>query len=146
MPDFMRYPIGGYTDWISTAGLDKIQIEEMIGTSKIILKNCANKDDDGDSFKIVDVIFHDPATIVFWSDGTKTVVKCGEKDTYDPEKGLAMAIVKKVLGNKGRYYKVFRKWLPEPETETETETLDQEIDKALDSINRSINKFLFGNE
>ena len=24
------------------------------------------------------VIFHDPATVVFWKDGTKTVVKCGE--------------------------------------------------------------------
>jgi hypothetical protein len=25
---------------------------------------------------IVNVIFNDPATIIFWSDGTKTIVKC----------------------------------------------------------------------
>ena len=59
------------------------------------------------------VIFNDPATIVFWEDGTKTVVKCGEHDIFDPEKGLAMAIAKKALGNEGNYYNVIKKWLPE---------------------------------
>lgn len=59
---------------------------------------------------IVNVIFSDPATIVFWSDNTKTVVKCGEGDTFDPEKGLAMAIVKKFLGNNGRYFNEIKKW------------------------------------
>ena len=58
------------------------------------------------------VIFNDPATIVFWSDGTKTVVKRGENDTFDPEKGLAMAISKKFFDNMGYYYDVFKKWLP----------------------------------
>lgn len=64
------------------------------------------------SLEIENVIFNGPATIVFWSDGTKTVVKCNN-DLYDKEKGLAMAIVKKFLGNKGNYYNVFRKWLNE---------------------------------
>ena len=62
--------------------------------------------------RIVKVIFNDQATIVLWSDGTKTVVKCGENDFYDPEKGLALAISKKCLGNKGNYYNTFKKWLP----------------------------------
>ena len=39
---------------------------------------------------IKNVIFAPPATIVYWSDGYKTVVKCSEKDVFDPEKGLAM--------------------------------------------------------
>lgn len=64
---------------------------------------------------IKNVIYNDPATIVFWSDGTKTVVKCGEGDDYDPEKGLAMAISKKALGNQGNYYNTFTKWLSEEE-------------------------------
>ena len=42
--------------------------------------------------EIKNVIFNDPATIVFWEDGTKTVVKCQDGDEFDPEKGLAMAI------------------------------------------------------
>lgn len=64
---------------------------------------------------IKEVIHNDPATIVYWLDGTRTVVKCGEDDVYDPEKGLAMAIAKKFLGNKGNYYDTFKKWLPEEE-------------------------------
>lgn len=70
---------------------------------------------DGNSMKIKKVVFNNPATIVFWNDGTKTVVKCEERDTYDPEKGLAMAIARKALGNKGNYYDIFEKWLPEDE-------------------------------
>ena len=62
--------------------------------------------------RIKKVIFNDPATIVFWSDGTKTVVKCGNNDAFDPEKGLAMAISKKFFDNMGYYYDVFKKWLP----------------------------------
>lgn len=61
------------------------------------------------------VIFNKPATIVFWEDGSKTVVKCQDGDIYDPEKGLAMAISKKALGNQGNYCEVFKKWLPEEE-------------------------------
>ena len=44
------------------------------------------------------VIFSEPATIVFWTDNTKTIVKCGENDIFDPEKGVAMACMKKLLG------------------------------------------------
>ena len=65
-----------------------------------------------DMQRIKKVIFNDPATIVFWSDGTKTVVKCGNNDAFDPEKGLAMAISKKFFDNMGYYYDVFKKWLP----------------------------------
>ena len=60
------------------------------------------------------VKFNPPATIVFWTDNTKTVVKCSGED-YDPEKGLAMCICKKMFGNKGNYYEVFKKWLPKDE-------------------------------
>ena len=60
---------------------------------------------------IKDVIFAPPATIVYWSDGSKTVVKCSEKDVFDPEKGLAMAIAKRCGGNNGSYYKEIRHWV-----------------------------------
>lgn len=64
---------------------------------------------------ITNVIFNNPATIVFWSDGTKTVVKCDERDEFDPEKGLAMAICKKYFGG-GFYNDIFKKWIPKEET------------------------------
>ena len=58
--------------------------------------------------EIKDVFFNNPATIVFWNDNTKTVVKCQGGEKYDPEKGLAMAIVKKVCGNTREYYEIFK--------------------------------------
>lgn len=63
---------------------------------------------------IVEVIFNNPATIIKWIDGTKTVVKSNGED-YDPEKGFAMAIAKKAFGNKGNYYDTFKQWLPKNE-------------------------------
>lgn len=62
---------------------------------------------------IKDVIFNDPATIVFWSDGDKTVVKATDEE-FDKEKGLAMAITKKLYGlNKGNYYNIFKQYCGE---------------------------------
>ena len=63
-----------------------------------------------DKFEIKDVIFNDPATIVLWADGTKTVVKA-ENEPFDPEKGLAMAISKRALGDKYDYYDTFKKYV-----------------------------------
>lgn len=59
------------------------------------------------NYDIKNVIFNPPATIVFWADGTKTVVKAHGEE-FDPEKGLAMAISKKVLGT--GYYPEIKKW------------------------------------
>lgn len=62
--------------------------------------------------EIKKVIFNPPATIVFWSDDTKTVVKANN-EAFDPEKGLAMAISKKALGNQGNYFNTIKKWVDE---------------------------------
>lgn len=48
------------------------------------------------------IIFNPPATIVLWKDGSKTVVKCDDKDKFDREKGVALCFMKKALGNKSR--------------------------------------------
>lgn len=60
--------------------------------------------------QIKNVIFNPPATIVFWNDGTKTVVKCQNQEEFDHEKGLAMAFFKKMHGNKGHYFEEIKKW------------------------------------
>lgn len=53
------------------------------------------------------VIHNDPATVILWNDGTKTVVKA-HNESFDPEKGFAMAVCKKLLGD--RYKKTFREY------------------------------------
>lgn len=74
---------------------------------------------------ITKVIFNDPATIVYWRDGSRTVVKAMDGEQFDPEKGLAMAICKRLLGTSesgGNYYDIFKKWLPkESEEKVEAE-------------------------
>lgn len=56
------------------------------------------------------VIFNSPATIIFWTDGTKTVVKCQPGDTYDEEKGFMAAYLKKLLGNDNTFNKEIKKY------------------------------------
>lgn len=69
------------------------------------------------TFEIKDVIFNNPATIVLWADGTKTVVKCQEDDVYSEEVGLALCFAKKALGNKSNFNNVFKKWVPEVQSD-----------------------------
>lgn len=106
-------------DYIETTADTFPKFEGHItGTAKVFYCNILNSTYGiGSSHipEIKNVIFNDPATIVFWEDGTKTVVKCQDGDEFDPEKGLAMAIAKKAYGNKGNYCNKMKKWLPKEE-------------------------------
>lgn len=53
------------------------------------------------NLEIKKVLYKNPATIVFWEDGSKTVIKCQKNDKYDPEKALVIAILKKMNSNTG---------------------------------------------
>lgn len=58
------------------------------------------------------VIFNGPATVVLWSDNTKTIVKRREGEEDDREKAVMYCILKKICGNKAgmdRYLKQFFK-------------------------------------
>ena len=57
------------------------------------------------------IIFNGPATIILWNDGTKTVVKCQDGDTFDKEKGVALCFMKKSLGNRSNFNNIFKKYL-----------------------------------
>ena len=66
------------------------------------------------------VIFNDPATIILWKDGSKTVVKRSYDDIWDSEKGFCMAIIKKLYGNTS-----FIKRFMEPEEEIQILTVEE---------------------
>lgn len=55
--------------------------------------------------EITEVLFNDPATIVWFEDGSKSVAIAGHDDKYDRETGLATCLIKRVLGNK-RYRQI----------------------------------------
>ena len=66
------------------------------------------------------VIFNDPATIILWKDGSKTVVKRSYDDIWDSEKGFCMAVIKKLYGNTS-----FIKRFMEPEEEIQILTVEE---------------------
>lgn len=45
------------------------------------------------------LIVNGPATVILWSDGTKTVAKCNKDEPFDPEKGVAIAIAKRFVSS-----------------------------------------------
>lgn len=88
--------------------------------------------------EIKNVYFNDPVTVVMWNDETKTIVRCSENDFYDPEKGLAMAIVKKAYGNDSKFHKVFKKWIPEEDdTEKRVNLRNSASSASLNALFRS---------
>lgn len=64
---------------------------------------------------IKEVIYNNPATIILWSDGTKTVSKCHSSDTYSKETGLMLCVIKKLIGST-RINDILRDWIPEQES------------------------------
>lgn len=56
------------------------------------------------------IIFNPPATIVYWEDETKTVVKTANqfKDEFDKETGLAMAYMRKIYGSRSAFLKIIK--------------------------------------
>lgn len=57
-------------------------------------------------FAIDKVLFNPPATIVFWLDGTKTVVKCKEGEEFSEWAGIALCLAKKLYGP--NFHKIFK--------------------------------------
>lgn len=66
---------------------------------------------------IKNVYFNNPVTVVLWDDGTKTIVRCQDGDTYSRETGLALCMAKKAMGNKSNFNDIFKKWIPEEKKE-----------------------------
>lgn len=65
---------------------------------------CNNHDNDeecdDDGIAIKRVIYNDRTTILLFDDGTKTITQCSPEDTFDPISGLAIALCKKLVGNR----------------------------------------------
>ena len=70
------------------------------------------EDDSGNVTYIKEVIYNDPAVVVIWNDGTKTVSKCDYGDNFNPEFGLILCVLKKVIGNE-QVAKLLMNWVPD---------------------------------
>ena len=89
--------------------------------------------------RIKDVKFSGPVTIVFWTDGTKTVVKCRKGDKFDPEKGIAMACAKKLMGNEDGYHREIAKYT---KTAKKDESALLDTEKLRDLVAKTCRSFI----
>ena len=99
--------------------------------------------------KIKKVIVNDPATVIIWEDGEKTVVKCGEHDTFDAEKGIAMAYIKRVMfANKTtQMNKWFKQYTDAEEEKSEVaKQVDEAVADSASSIGTVLRRVLGKNE
>lgn len=75
-------------------------------TNGFYRKLCSNR------IYLTKVTYSGPATVAFWSDGTKTVTKCSPADVYNKETGLAICMLKKMIGAKS-VMTTFKNWVPD---------------------------------
>lgn len=83
---------------------EKTELSDLNKISEFIAKTPDGK------YKI---IVKNPNVVIFWEDGTTTSVRCSANDTFDVEKGITMAILKKLFGN--NYYRNIAKVISKAE-------------------------------
>jgi len=96
--------------------LERELVEAGVEDSQVYIdddwcENCGMCDNEGDEYYpgIVEVMYREPATIVFWDDNTKTVAKCAPEDTYSKYVGLSICVLKKLIGNQ-EYAELLNDW------------------------------------
>nr|DAE23811.1 MAG TPA: hypothetical protein [Siphoviridae sp. ct9lR64] len=62
----------------------------------------------GKDFKPKKIIHSGPKTIVFFKNGEKVVVSCGENETYDDYTAFCAALAKKIFGSTSRAKKIMK--------------------------------------
>lgn len=83
---------------------------------------------------IQDVLFSGPATVIFWTDGTKTVAKCEKDDAYDKEKGFLVAWAKKDGYKNMKLHEALDKYVFNPTNKEEDAEEEMTTEELLEDI------------
>ena len=83
----------------------KIAINSVYGLNSMVDKGTRNLHAISE-LAVEKIISNGPATIVFWNDGTKTVVKCDIYDEYDLYDAVANALAKKIFGSTSKFHRI----------------------------------------
>ena len=76
--------------------LKKDEIDNDLNLIRMIEE--LEEEEQGDYLAYEKIIFNDPATIVIWADGTRTVVKACKEDKFNKEAGLKTALLQRIFG------------------------------------------------
>lgn len=119
MPPFSNLTVNPYTFTISSSDLRNINFSGSL--EKETTKESEKKSEAKAphyvpyAYKVKRIIYNDPATIVFWNDGTKTVVKRGENEKFNKYTAFCAALAKKMYGNNSQVNKIVNSGLDETE-------------------------------
>ena len=90
-----------------------------------------------------ELFFNGPATIVFWNDGTKTVVKC-TREIYNKRTAIMWAIMKKAYGSSSRVNKAFDEMIEGDEATGDNINDDFSADSSLRSAVTNLINSMYG--
>lgn len=94
------------------------------------------------------VIVNGPKTIVFWNDGTKTIVSCREGEEFDIYTGFCAALAKKMFGSTSRVKAILedkliiqeKKEKKKPDAPTENDPITQALDQCIEELRKAIER------
>lgn len=124
----------------------RIEIDDMIKANysnekiKKMINNTYGKPIAMFNYHYKKIIFSGPCTIILWKDGTKTIAKASGGEVFDPEKGVAICFMKKMLGHT-ETNKVLRKASKQYEDDIAENGLNILFDEFIDFYKSNKNSF-----
>lgn len=101
-----------FKSWASIGFTEAANLRAMPEDAELIMKVVKERNNMIKIPEIKNVLFNDTkrTTTVLFEDGTITMSKSMDTDTYDHEVGFAMCIMKKIYGNRTRFQKEIKRW------------------------------------
>ena len=84
----------------------------------------------------VRITYSPPATICYFPDGDKIVVKCASDEKYIKEVGVQACIMKKLFGSRHHFLKLVHAGYDQPTKKDKEEITKEHIQKIIDRINQ----------
>ena len=69
----------------------------------------------GDTYTPRKIIFNDPVSVVFWQDGTKTIVRRTKGEKFNKYTAFTAALAKKIFGNNTRVNAIVKSGIDQKE-------------------------------
>ena len=82
------------------------------------------------------ITYSPPATICYFPDGDKIVVKCASDEKYIKEVGVQACIMKKLFGSRQKFLKLVHAGYDQPTKKSGEEITKEHIQKIINHINQ----------
>ena len=96
-----------YTSYEDLKKLLKVKIEDTDGDTEACI--------DPNFYTPRKIIFNDPVSVVFWKDGTKTIVRRTKGEKFNKYTAFTAALAKKIFGNNTRVNAIVKSGIDQKE-------------------------------